>query len=111
MVTTSTDNLKYFTLPWDTDYPWAEGIYELRAVAIDDDGNSNPDDALLVKIEINRTPPVVHYSGADFSGFIQSLVRPTTTTAPRGPRRSSAATPTRATLSSASTRRTPTFSR
>ncbi len=72
-VVTSTDALQFFNIPWDTDYPWAEGVYELRAVAVDDDGNSNPDEALIVKIRIDRTSPVVYYSGAGFSGFIQSL--------------------------------------
>jgi hypothetical protein len=64
---------KFFKLPWDTDWPWAEGVYELRAVAIDDDGNSNPTEALTVKVRIDRTPPVVSYAGAGFPGFVQSV--------------------------------------
>jgi len=64
---------QFFTYTWDTEDPWPQGVYELRAVAIDDDGNSFPDDALIVKVRIDRTPPVVYYEGTGFPGFVESL--------------------------------------
>lgn len=64
---------KYFSLMWliHTEW-WAEGIYYLRVVAIDDDGNSNPDGALVIMIEVDRTPPTVMYGGNGVA-FVRGL--------------------------------------
>jgi len=55
---------------WDT-HPLAEGMYQVRAVAADVDGNRDPDPA-VVSIRIDNSAPTVIYDpiGSFFAGFV-----------------------------------------
>ncbi|MFB3908434.1 MAG: FlgD immunoglobulin-like domain containing protein [Candidatus Eisenbacteria bacterium] len=63
----------YFAQAWNTDeYP--EGVYEVRAVAVDDDGNRDEEGALIVRVNVDRTPPSVNYAATEgFPGFIEGM--------------------------------------